>query len=135
MAAVTLQVTVDCSDPRRMAAFWSQALGYVIEFDDPANGWGAVADPGAKGPRLVFQQVSEPKAGKNRAHLDLQVGQLKLADELNRLTSLGARVLRNLAFDPSVDALQDVPDVYDDAPIRWRRFILADPEGNEFCLQ
>lgn len=73
MAVVTLQVTVDCSDPRRMAAFWSRALGYVIEFDDPANAWGAVADPEAKGPRLVFRQVPEPKAGKNRAHLDLRV--------------------------------------------------------------
>lgn len=135
MAAITLQVTVDCSDPRKMAAFWSKALGYVIEFDDPANAWGAVADPRAKGPRLVFQQVPEPRAGKNRAHLDLQVGQLKLADELGRLTGLGARVLRNLEFDPDVDALQDAHDIYDVSPVQWRRFILADPEGNEFCLQ
>lgn len=134
-STVAVQVTVDCSDPRRMAAFWSKALGYVIEFDDPANAWGAVVDPAAKGPRLVFQQVGEPKAGKNRAHLDLQVGQQKLADELNRLTSLGARVLRNLALDPNVDAFQDAPDVYDVAPVRWRRFTMADPEGNEFCLQ
>jgi hypothetical protein len=135
MPAVTLQVTIDCSDPQRMAAFWSKALCYVVEFDDPANAWGAVVDPEAKGPRLVFQQVSDPKAGKNRAHLDLQVGQLKLADELNRLTGLGARVLRNLAFDPDVDAFQDAPDVRDVAPVRWRRFMMADPEGNEFCLQ
>jgi Glyoxalase-like domain len=135
MAAVALQVTVDCSDPRQMAAFWSKALGYLIEFDDPANAWGAVADPGAKGPRLVFQRVPEPKAAKNRTHLDLQVGQPKLADELTRLTSLGARVLRNLAFDPGADALQDATSMSDVAPVRWRRFILADPEGNEFCLQ
>jgi Glyoxalase-like domain len=40
MTAVALQVTVDCSDPRQLVAFWSKALGYVIEFDDPANAWG-----------------------------------------------------------------------------------------------
>lgn len=129
MAAVSVQVTMDCGDPRRMAAFWSKALGYVIEFDDPANAWGAVVDPGAKGPRLVFQQVPEPKAGKNRAHLDLRVGQPKLADELTRLTNLGARVLRSLAVvDPYAEAVQDIP-------VRRHRFIMVDPEGNEFCLQ
>jgi hypothetical protein len=135
MAGVSLQVTVDCSDPRRMAAFWSKALGYVIEFDDPANAWGATVDPGAKGPRLVFQQVPEPKAGKNRGHLDVQVGQPKLATELIRLTSLGAQLLRKLALDPDADALQDAPDLHDITPVRWRRLIMANPEGNEFCLQ
>lgn len=95
MTGVTLQVTIDCSNPRQLTTFWSKALGYVIEFNDPTNAWGAVAGPRARGPRLVFQRVSEPKTGKNRAHLDLHVGQLELADELNRLTSLGARVLRN----------------------------------------
>lgn len=84
----------------------------------------------------MFQQVPEPKAGKNRAHLDLQVGQTRLSDELKRLTGLGARVLRNLALDLDMNAVQDAtPDVYDIAPVRWRRFILADPEGNEFCMQ
>jgi Glyoxalase-like domain len=135
MTAVALQVTMDCSDPRQMAAFWSKALGYVIEFDDPANAWGAVVDPGSKGPRLVFQRVPEPKAVKNRTHLDLQVGQTRLADELTRLTGLGARVLRNLALDPDADVLHEATETYNVAPVQWRRFMLADPEGNEFCLQ
>jgi Glyoxalase-like domain len=135
MAAVALQVTVDCSDPGQMAAFWSKALGYVIEFEDPANAWGAVVDPGAKGPRLVFQRVPEQKAVKNRTHLDLQVGQLRLAEELTRLTSLGARVLRNLEIEADTDVLHEAAEIDDVAPVRWRRLILADPEGNEFCLQ
>jgi hypothetical protein len=135
MAAVALQVTVDCSDPGKMAAFWSKALGYVIEFEDPANAWAAVVEPAAKGPRLVFQRVPEQKAVKNRTHLDLQVGQPRLAEELTRLTGLGARVLRNLATEADTDVLHEAAEIDDVAPVRWRRFILADPEGNEFCLQ
>jgi hypothetical protein len=46
-----------------------------------------------------------------------------------------SRRFPHLAFSHNVDALQDAPDMYDDAPVRWRRFILADPEGNEFCLR
>lgn len=94
-----------------------------------------MVDPGAKGPRLVFQRVPEQKAVKNRTHIDLQVGQLRLAEELTRLTSLGARVLRNLAIEADTDVLHEAAEIDDVAPVRWRRFILADPEGNELCLQ
>jgi Glyoxalase-like domain len=83
----------------------------------------------------VFQRVPELKAAKNRTHLDLQVGQKRLADELIRLTGMGAQILRNLVLDPDADVLLDAADIDDVAPVRWRRFILADPEGNEFCLQ
>jgi len=135
MDPVRLQMTIDCADPHRMAAFWSGALGYTVEFDDPANAWGAVVDAAGTGPRVVFQRVPEPKAGKAGAHLDLQVGQAGLAAALPRITALGARVLRNLVLDPDSRTFHDSPGLHDTAPAPWRRFILADVEGNEFCLQ
>jgi hypothetical protein len=44
-------------------------------------------------------------------------------------------VLRNLVLDPGSNVFRDADDLHDAAPARWRRFILSDPEGNEFCLQ
>jgi hypothetical protein len=135
MGAVQVQITIDCDDPGQLAKFWSAALRYSVQFDDPTNAWGAVVDPDGHGPRVVFQRVTEPKAAKLRAHLDLQVGQEALSAELHRITSLGARVVRNLALDPTTQAFADSDSLDDTSPAAWRRFILADPEGNEFCLQ
>jgi hypothetical protein len=135
MGAVPVQITIDCVDPSRLARFWSEALRSSIQFEDHVNAWGAVVDPDGHGPRVVFQRVAEPKAAKLRAHLDLQVGQEALAAELGRITSLGARVLRNLELDPTTEAPADAERLDDTSPTAWRRFILADPEGNEFCLQ
>ena len=73
--------------------------------------------PGAQpGPDLVLQRVPEPKAGKNRMHLDLRVPTLE--PELARLTVLGAEVL--------------TPEPIDEDGFRW--VVMADPEGNEFCV-
>jgi predicted enzyme related to lactoylglutathione lyase len=68
------------------------------------------------GPELVLQPVPEPKAGKNRMHLDLRVPQLE--PELTRLTALGANVL--------------TPEPIDEDGSRW--VVMTDPEGNEFCV-
>ncbi|GAC1324126.1 MAG: hypothetical protein NVSMB13_05040 [Mycobacteriales bacterium] len=81
-----VRVTIDCADPARLAEFGALALGYELqaptaEFDWPAalTAWGvpeskwscanAVVDPRGAGPRIFFQQVPEPKVGKNRLHL------------------------------------------------------------------
>ncbi|KOX01392.1 VOC family protein [Streptomyces sp. NRRL B-3648] len=77
---------------------------------DPETGTGL-------GRRLLFQRVPEPKAGKNRLHLDLHAGPERRADEVARLQALGARVLREVK-EPAG---------------QW--VLMADPEDNEFCVQ
>jgi len=139
-----IQITFDCTDVHAQAAFWAQALGYVEQpppegFDSweqllelngvPRSEWGrrtALVDPDGAGPRLFFQTVPERKSAKNRLHLDIHVGvgtrgeerQRLLDGEAARLTGLGARILWR-----------------GDAEAGSGSFItMADPEGNEFCV-
>lgn len=132
-----VQVTFDCGDPERMADFWSAALGYEKDWtwdeattawmvdgglsEDEIGGRCAVSDPEQKGPRLFFQRVPEEKRTKNRVHLDLHVGKERIDEEVARLVELGARKLDDVTrqFGP-------LPEE------RW--VVMADPEGNEFCL-
>lgn len=127
----TLQLAIDCADPRRLVEFWCAALGCVPEpAPDGYTTWreyrlasGAgeepesIVDPDGAGPRIWFQAVPEAKAGKNRLHLDLMVGGGRSAPYAERLTALGARVLR----------VMDHPDG------GYYAVVLQDPEGNEFC--
>jgi catechol 2,3-dioxygenase-like lactoylglutathione lyase family enzyme len=114
----SITVTVDCADPTRLAAFWSELLGY--------RPIGAVAqyasigpDGETRGPKLIFQQVAERKVGKNRLHLDIDLDAgVELDPEVERAVRLGARRVRD--------------DVVAEHGLRWQ--VLADPEGNEFCL-
>ena len=134
--ATGLQVTFDCHDPETLAAFWAAALGYEKQEWDPAylqklldagldpselGSRAACRDLSGVGPRLYFQRVPERKTIKNRVHLDLNVGTERIEGEIQRLTALGATVLRR--GDQSMGEFREV----------WA--ILADPEGNEFCLQ
>jgi catechol 2,3-dioxygenase-like lactoylglutathione lyase family enzyme len=114
-----LAVTVDCADPVALAAFWRDLLGY--------RSVGSVAqyasigpdDSGVSGPKIIFQAVGEPKAGKNRLHLDLDLDPgVDLEPEVERALALGARVI--------------VGDPVEEFGLRWQ--VLADPEGNEFCI-
>ncbi len=114
----TLTVTVDCADPARLAGFWAALLGYervggVAQYASIGPGPGSV-----QGPKLIFQAVPEPKAGKNRLHLDidLEPGE-PLEPAVQRAVSLGATV---------------VGDVVEEHGLRWQ--VLADPEGNELCI-
>jgi predicted enzyme related to lactoylglutathione lyase len=109
-------VTVDCKDPQSLAAFWSAALDYMIEEDD--GNWLVLRPEQGHGPRLGFQQVTEQKVVKNRMHLDLQsaTGTTREAAVV-RLEGLGARVIRLVVNGP------------DNA-----HMLMADPEGNEFCV-
>ncbi len=141
--AIGVQVVIDCADPRRLAGFWADVLGYQQQppppgFDTweqfateqgiPPERWddfGAVIDPDGKGPRLFFQRVPEPKTVKNRVHLDVNAGlgmdrearRDFLAGEVQRLVALGAT---------------EVGEV--DEPT-GHHIVMQDPEGNEFCLQ
>jgi len=118
MPATLLAVIVDCHDPLRVAEFWAQALAWKVAERNPDE-YG-VRDPAGHDPGLYFMKVPEPKAGKNRLHLDiLTAGPLE--DEVARLVEAGATL---------VESRQD-PASYAN-PDTWT--VLRDPEGNEFCV-
>ena len=119
MATRLVHLVVDAADPPGLARFWSAALGWEVGAEEPGEvavwprGYG-YPDPGAL--PLVFAGVPEPKTGKNRVHLDLASESVAhQAAEVDRLLGLGAT---------RADIGQrEVPWV-----------VLADPEGNEFCV-
>jgi predicted enzyme related to lactoylglutathione lyase len=107
-------ISLDAVDPEVVATFWCQVLGWeVVERDLVGI---AIAPPDGSGPTIDVLRVGDGKAVKNRLHLDLRADGIATVDELDRLVALGAR---------RVDIGQPP-----DAP--W--VVLADPEGNEFCL-
>ena len=106
------QVTIDCADPQKLAGFWSAALGVGVQAD--IGDYVVLQRPADGGAALGLQRVPEPRAGKNRVHVDLSGG--PRATEVPRLVGRGATVIGE----------HEVPG------LRWT--ILADPEGNQFCL-
>jgi len=108
------EIVVDCSDPAKLARFWAAALGYEIVDDEPDLA--SIEDPVADGPAMTFQRVAETKNGKNRVHFDLTVTDEVFERAKRTLEQLGAH---------EVDVGQG-PDR------SWA--VMADPEGNEFCL-
>ena len=111
MASRWWAIVVDSADHRALSRFWAEVLGYhvVFEADDEV----AIAKDEGTWPGLVFGPVPEGKSGKNRLHIDLNPDDQ--GAEVARLEALGASRL---------DIGQgDVPWV-----------VMADPEGNEFCV-
>ncbi|MEV0063174.1 VOC family protein [Nocardia sp. NPDC050718] len=147
------QVTFDAADPKALSTFWREVLGYVhpgppgVELADgvdPLAAWdeflarlgvpaeqrntrSAIEDPAGDGPRVFFQQVPEGKVAKNRVHLDVRAApglqgeerMTALEAECARLVALGATRLRRFEPEP---------------PMSFGFIVMADPEGNEFCL-
>ena len=105
-------VTIDCADPARLTTFWTAALSTKVQLDH--GEFVLLAAPGEGRVAVGLQKVPEPKSGKTRIHLDLQADDLEA--EVARLVELGATELDR----------QRVPG------LRWT--VLADPEGNEFCV-
>ncbi|GAA3453577.1 VOC family protein [Dactylosporangium matsuzakiense] len=105
-------VTIDCGDPQRLAEFWAAALGGRVTESLP--GWRRVTVDGG-GPVLTFQPVPEPKAGKARLHLDIAVADVGAA--VSGVEALGGRW---------TGERHD----YDEGAV----LVMADPEGNEFCI-
>ncbi len=109
------ELVIDAADPRKQAEWWAEVLGYrLLDSDDE------IAEIGASEstfPTLLFQKVPEGKSVKNRLHIDVNATGGSTQDaELERLVKMGAT---------RVDVGQG-PDV------SW--IVLADLEGNEFCL-
>lgn len=138
--AYDFQVTVDSAAPHALADWWADALGWAVEPSDEAFIRRMIAEGHARdedttthrgvlvwrvgaairhpesGRRVLFQLVPEPKTVKNRVHLDVNVGGRREA-EVERLTAMGAKMLYQGR----------------QGPYTW--VTLADPEGNELCLQ
>jgi hypothetical protein len=97
-----------------LTRFWGQLTGLPV-IEEPQPGYPDAA-VGESRPRLYFVKVPEEKVVKNRVHLDVQPGERTQDEEIARLTGLGATVVSDHR-----------PDV------GW--VIMADPGGNEFCLE
>ena len=112
-------ITVDCADPYRQALFWSEVTGWQEDPEDPNN----PGDPEGRivtagGISLLFIPVAEGKTVKNRMHLDLTPTARSRDEEVTRLLGIGAAVVDD----------QRRPD-----GTGW--VVMADPEGNEFCVE
>lgn len=113
VGAALTEVVVDAADPARLADFWAAVLGWEVTDEDETGV--EISPPGGGRPTLVFVAVPDAKAGKNRVHLDVNPTGCDQETELARLHALGAT-------DVDVGQGQQT----------W--YVLADPEGNEFCL-
>jgi hypothetical protein len=122
MASKFTELAIDCADPHELARFWCAVLGYEVQDEDDdvvIIGSPLVPEgkdrPGPVPPALTFARVPESKSLKNRLHIDLNPTDREQGDEVRRLLDLGARHADVGQGDAS-----------------W--VVLADPEGNEFCV-
>ena len=120
MTAQPRNITFDCADPYLLATFWSQVTGYQEDPEDgnePGDPEGFLAGPEGQ-PNLLFIAVPEPRTVKNRVHLDLMPADRTRDEEVERLLKIGATLVAD----------HRRPD-----GTGWA--VLADPEGNEFCVE
>lgn len=117
MASRISELVIDCLDPQHLADFWCEVLGFrVLGAEDgyleigPEEGFGGLQ------PTLIFSPTTEPKTAKLRLHIDINPTDRDQEAELERLLALGARPV----------------DIGQSSDASWH--VLADPEGNEFCL-
>jgi hypothetical protein len=103
-------VVVDCAQPQAAATWWAGVVGGELGHDPTDDAWSIEPTPGAPFDAFVFVPVPEPKRVKNRIHWDVTT------DDVDALLQRGATMLREK-----------------DDEIGWH--VLADPEGNEFCIE
>jgi predicted enzyme related to lactoylglutathione lyase len=116
MTSFLNHITFDCRDAYELAGFWSAVTGRPLSDDDrPGDPEAYIAMP--SGPGLLFVQAPDPKVVKNRVHLDLRAGTTR-DEEVERLLGVGATL---------------VDDQRRADGTGW--VVLADPEGNEFCVE
>ncbi|WP_132430451.1 VOC family protein [Pseudonocardia endophytica] len=123
MTSKFTELAIDCVDPASLARFWCAVLGYeVLDSEDGLVVVGPPSAPqdeehsGPVPPSFTFAPVPEGKTVKNRLHIDVNPTDRDQADEVRRLLGLGARRV----------------DVGQGDDVSW--VVLADPEGNEFCV-
>ena len=121
MTAYVSHTTVDCADAYRLSEWWKQVLGYAdIEGDPNEPGHEECMIRSANtGHQLLFVVVPDVKRVKNRVHLDLRPAERTRDEEVSHLLSIGA------------SQVSDQREVRGDGT-GW--VVLADPEGNEFCI-
>ncbi|MFJ6934993.1 VOC family protein [Streptomyces sp. NPDC101132] len=119
MACRISELVIDCADPEALAAFWSEVLGFT-ELGREDDGAIQIGPPdvghGGPQPTLLLSPSDDPRTGKLRLHIDVNPTDRDQDAELERLLALGARPV----------------DVGQTGSESWH--VLADPEGNEFCL-
>jgi predicted enzyme related to lactoylglutathione lyase len=117
LACRITELVLDCRDPRTVAEFWSKVLGYeIVETNEDGSEIEIAPPAGTPSPvTLLFQRSEDPKNDKLRLHIDLTATDRDQDAELARLEQLGAR---------HIDIGQGQQSWY----------VLADPEGHEFCL-
>jgi predicted enzyme related to lactoylglutathione lyase len=111
---VRMGLVLDSRDPDALAPFWAAALDYTVA--GSVENYVMLVAEGDTGPRLLIQRVPEPKAGKNRMHIDI---------ETTDIEALAARLV-------DLGATRHSPGVACEHNCTW--IVMADPEGNEFCL-
>ncbi|WP_330460535.1 VOC family protein [Streptomyces sp. NBC_00820] len=114
MTSKIRHVTIDSADPYALACFWSKVLDEPLHEDDHPGDEAALIE----GAGLLFVTVPEAKTVKNRVHLDVQPQDRRRDEEVDRLLALGAT---------------QVDDRRNPDGTGW--VVLADPEGNEFCVE
>ncbi len=110
----TIGLVLDCREPAGLAGFWAAALDYVSLGE--AGAYVVLLPNGRPGPKLLLQQVPEPKTTKNRMHLDIDA--VDIEAEATRLEAIGARRV--------------AADQIHEHGTNW--ILMTDPEGNEFCV-
>ena len=121
MTSFVSHTTVDCTNAYELSTWWKQLLGYH-DIDDDPNEPGheecLILDPTTRH-QILFIEVLDARAGKNRLHFDLRPREGTRDDEVERVRGLGASEVADLRgkYGPGTG---------------W--VVLADPEGNEFCI-
>ncbi|MGI5350112.1 VOC family protein [Streptomyces sp. CA-250714] len=116
MSSLVRHLTIDCHDAYRLGQFWAAVLdGSLSDDDQPGDPEALVEAPGSA---LLFVSVEEAKSVKNRVHIDLQPQDRTRDEEVERILALGATVVGDHRTSDGKG---------------W--VTLADPEGNEFCVE
>ena len=111
-----LQIALDCVNPAKLAEFWASALAYEVSRVSDDGDRAFLTDHEGRGPSLLLHRVPEAKTVKNRMHMCLRPTDRTRDEEIERVLALGATIVNDLR-----------------KPDRgWA--VLADPEGNEFCI-
>lgn len=116
MTSLVRHITIDCADTYALGTFWAKVLGASLADDDKPGDPEALLK--ARGVTLLFIAVPDNKITKNRVHLDLQPQEHTRDEEVDRVLALGATLVAD----------HRRPD-----GTGW--VTLADPEGNEFCVE